>query len=503
MLSTSVRNQILSLFRELAIATNYPAIILFYKILCSIIKNCPSLNPTQINHFVNSQTFRDALSRYSQKSISDFFRNSQNIPHICNQCMILRNNKLHTNQTEFFLSIAPGMVADWSHFLKRTASPSLILDTLLRLYQDTALFTGNPSIFSCSPYIYSDTIRKSFPKADDSFVEAFWNAAFRLNFTSPTYNYTRVDQAIKIYAANNKSKDTLLANFLLEFRDIDQSPICFQALSPSDQAKINPTKHLDESKVNYHVIGKYLALDSPTAVLDRLYYQDYSDPVIECTLLINQLLARIQGATNPLIVNPSPQFLSLLAENATQLPEFTIIVPTRQIALAFSTQFNNWNFMSAEDWLPATGPENSQSDPLTADLVLLACPTGSSKRPCLAHLMRCFAPMPNCEFIVYAPERLCFGNRSSFLPDLKKKVMQLNQIIQVPQTLISSGSKRKLICIANSCTPEEAQRNVDIPIYQCLTESGGSWVSIAPEPKWCSLTSMWKNHSIDKIEWDE
>ena len=498
MLSTSVRNQILSLFSELTITTNYPAIILFYKILCSIIKEVPSLNPLEIAKFIKSPEFCDALARHSQNSITKFFSNPVHFQQISNLSWIVQRNNLHINYSGFFLSLAPSLVADWDHFLKIGIPDTAVLDSLMQLYKDTASLVGSPAIFSHVPYTYSNSIRKILPKTDNQFIEAFWNATFRTRCKAPEYKYTRVDKAIRIYAALGKSKETLLADYLLEFRDMNQQPICFRDLSPSNQQKVNPTKHLDETNVTYHVAGKYLALDFPATVLDRLYYQEFSDPLVDCTLLIDQFLARIRSSRSPLIINPSPQFLSLLEKKAPKASGLTIIVPSRQMALAFSIQFQDWAFVSAEDWLPASDSVKTQRDPLGTDLVLLLCPTGSSKRPKLSHLMRCFTPMTNCEFIAYAPEYLFIGKQSSFLPDLKQKLMQVNQIIEVTQALIFSGSKRKLILIANSCTPEEAQRNVNVPIYQCLTDSSGRWVSIAPESKWQDLISMWRNHSVGK-----
>lgn len=509
MITPKERQSFLAILHEMNVASTYPSLICLYKLISYIISKGGNTREQimstvfDYNFKYNSPLVRQfpGASMIAQKLVS---------PKLLDLCQIIKSHALHKDYTRFFAAFVPEMAADWYSLRQLDSEELPVLDVLYWHFTVTAGITGCDEMFHhCSDDFY-DQVYQHLPLLQPDDYEQIWEAVTYHACAEPDMSSHRVAKAVRLYAAQGKSKQDLLNAYLLEQRDLGKKPICYSDLSEAEQKKVAIELIPADDDVNFFTAPRYANSELPDKAVANLY--DYSNeiPCGESVVAFDTFMSRLHTAKAPLMINPNPHILNawrLLSQEDAQLPQLSVAMPSRGIALALSRRCPQIRFY---------GIEELTADPLTADLVLLYG-TDSKKQKKkskksrkaeeknetakkLTDLLSCFCPTDHGELVACVNVRAITASKSNFCPSLAKKGMQISHIINIPaaQGLKGRLKKKSTSCVVAGYVPE-VDIETQIPVYSCLTTEARDYVSVLPNPIYVPLVRFNSNRTLPQM----
>lgn len=383
-------------------------------------------------------------------------------------CEFMRETELHKDHTLFFTEFVPFMVAQWPLVNKEVPDTEQQLELLGNLFEATQKIVGTSELFNHISDDYFEEIQAKSPWIDADMFEVIWNAVFFYSGAVPDLKSDHVRKAVRLYANQNKSKEHLLADYLLELKDMGQKPIHFSSSSEVVQ-KLRLEGGLKKGEIlDYYTAPKLLTQELPAKVLQHLYYQNKSDAFADSVLSIQLFGNYIGQAQKPIVINPSPMFLHAWKRLKLSIPRLVAVVPTRKFGIALSPQYPDIEFWSFEEMLEC---------PAEADLILFF---GGNKEwkytPNALELLACLTPGPKCTLIAYLPSSALKQKKAELCQHLKEKGFAVSQMITVPGKLVDSTQKTILVGYKSTISTGEL---TGLPSYDCLYNKAKDMVTLA------------------------
>lgn len=448
MISVSKSERIKTLLAELQISpTDYPAMIVAYKILRHLATACLVIDEASVRQAINDSSYQRALAKYPLHISSSF--DITQATTIMRLCQIFRDAGWHSSYTDFFLALCPAMAADWVAVRALDGKSFSVLDALYGILT-VQLATGVEKMWFQDPHDYFSATRQYCPMLPLAAYDKIWSAVrgFDLTTTNLVDDSELVEQAIAQYAMRSASKKDLLRDYLHMFPDHSQTPMRFDQLDKKVQQHVQvvapPKTDVSSNcdREDYFTVPQRVAANTlPSRVLTRLLYRKTSDSKFDSTIALKAFTNRIYTAQNPVVLNPSPAFLEAWTSAEPALPAITVVVPSRQIGLALSQEYKSLSFYSVSE---------ARKTPLQTDLVLtFGEETSKTEQPDIVTLLSCVELTDNCEAIFRLPER-ALTQKTTLVGDLAKKNLTARRILQIPNGLCVSNKKALLIAAKNS-----------------------------------------------------
>lgn len=506
MITPKERQNFLAVLSELNIPSTYPSLICLFKLLSYLISTCGD-NRQKILLTVFSSRFKYDLEFGQKFPDASMIAAKLASPKILDLCGVMYAHALQKDYTRFFSAFVPEMVADWYSLRQLDSTELPILDVLYWHFAVTAGITGCDELFyHCSDDFY-DQVHQHLPLLQPDDYEQIWDAVTYHMCAEPDMHSNRVAKAVRLYAAKGKSKQDLLEGYLLEQRDLGEKPISYSDLSDAERKKAAIERIPSDDDVNFYTAARYVNSELPDKAVANLYDYSTEIPFGESMVAFDAFMSRLHTAKAPLMINPNPHILNawrLLSEEDNNLPQLSVAMPSRGIALALSRRYPQIQFYSVEELA---------AEPLTADLVLL-CGTDSNpkaKSPKkaeeknetakeLADLLNCFCPTDHCELVACVNTHAITASKPNFCPSLAKKGMQISHIINIPAAKGLKGrlKKKSTSCVVAGYVPA-IDTEVQVPVYSCLTTETRDYVSVLPDPIYIPLVRFNSNRTLPQM----
>ena len=512
MIALKDRQDFLAILSELRISDDYPAFICVYKLLSKLISNCQG-NVHQILAAGYTNRFRTVpgidwmfpgISHFADKLAS---------PMLEVLCRIMHRYNLHDDYSRFFLVFAPGMAANWHTLRALDTEERPIIDVLYWHFVVTSEITHSEAALGCSYGDFYDQMHQHLPSLQAYEYELIWDAVTFHQCATPNMQSPRVTKAVNLFAAQGKSKQDLLESYLLEQRDLGKTPICYAELSTQELQKVAIGKFPTDDDVNYHTAPMYINLERPHIVLANLYDYKKEIPFGESVMAFDAFISRLHMASTPLMINPNPHILEMwlsLSKDDTELPQLSVAMPSRGIALALSRRYPQVHFFGVEELM---------SEPITADLVLLygtdvkkekerkskknepeQARTKLAATPKLTDLFSCVQPAENCVVVACINTQAITAKRPNLCALLSSKGLQISQMTSIPA---DKGLKGRIKKISTMCiiagSVQEVDPEAQIPVYDCMATKARDYFSVFPLPWYISLINFNCGRTITQI----
>lgn len=491
MINPQKQNTFLECLAKLNISpTDYPAMILTYKILQHITKTAISLQIQDIRKKMQEPQYQRALQKYRHIDVSYSFRGGDEtcLRYIKCLCQIIQEENFCNDYISFFRTFTPGLAVDWGALQKMNSRGIQVLEALMGLYEGLGTVAGTEIIYEYNPNDYFDAIRKYSSCVSDEDAERIWAAAMYAHYNTPDTKTWRISKAISAYAKKGKSKDTLLNDYLLQYRDVGQKPICYNKLSKDDQKKTQVEKLPREEEVNYYTATKLLAVEAPCKVTAVLYYDEFCDPIVENTLPLYAFLASVHRAKAPVILNPSPYMLLALEAAVAPMEKILMVVPSRSIALALSQQFGKSTFYAVDEL---------RNDPVLSDLILMI-DIVKDRKNASADILDCINADVDAELVALVNENVLTSGKSGFMKKMNNKGLAPSQIIRINQSRVAAKRKRCLL-VASTYGKRSEDEKEKIPVYACVSTSTRDYVFVAPNRLEIPVARLETGVSLSKL----
>lgn len=383
-------------------------------------------------------------------------------------CDAMRESKLQGDPISFFIVFAPSLVLQWHKFNKAVPDVDRQLELLIHLFDATREIIGTAKLFDCISDDYFDKVHAKCDWIDADTFEAVWNAVFFYSGVAPDLKSDYVRKAVRLYANQNKSKEHLLADYLLELKDIGQKPVHFASSSKTVQ-KLRLESGLEKGEdLDYYTVPKQLTREVPAKVLNYLYYKNKSDAFADSVLSVQLFCDHLRQAQKPIVVNPSPMFLHAWKRLKLSTPRLVALVPNRKFGIALSPQYPDIEFWSFEEMVEC---------PVKADLILFFGLNKDWKyTPNALKLMDCLTPGPVCTLLAYIPSSTLKQKKEELSQKLKEKGFEVSHLIHVPGNLVESIQKTLLVGYRSTLNTGEL---AGVPSYDCLYNKAKDMVTLA------------------------
>lgn len=512
MISPKERQNFFSVLDELGIPSSYPSLICLYKLLSHVISICAD-NRTKILSTVFYPRFKYDPAPVRKFPDASMIAEKLASPKILDLCGVMYSHDLHNDYTRFFSAFVPAMVADW-HTLRRLDSKELpILDVLFWHFTVTAGITGCDELFHHCSDDYYDQVHQFLPLLQPGDYEQIWDAVTYHACAEPDMHSRRVAKAVHLYANHGKSKLDLLEAYLLEQRDLGKKPICYSDLSDHERKKVAIEKIPSDEDVNYYTAPRYVNSELSEKTVANLYDYSKDIPFGEAVVAFDIFASRLHTAKAPLMINPNPHILNvwrLLSQKDAMLPQLSVAMPSRGIALALSRRYPQVQFY---------GVEELKAEPLTADLVLLYGTdrkkkernTQKAKRAKQAQemnetstkitdLIDCICLTETCELVACINTHAMTAKDPNLCATLSSKGWQVSNVINIPA---AKGLKGRLKKTSTTCVVAGAVPSVDteaqIPVFSCMTTEARDYIAVLPDPIYVPLAHFNRGKTLSQI----
>ena len=441
-----------SLFAHLLISTtDYPTMIVGYKILRYLVSACKVIDEDSIKETMQTPLYAKALNRHSANILSAF--DPSHADAVAPLCKMLSEAGLANNYTAYFLMFCPAMVTDWACVRALEGEGVPVLDALYGIFSAISA-TDSEKLWRVDAHDFFAEAKRKCPELSlasfDRLFEAIRGYSFadaeRIGGSSAT------SEALDQYAKRSAGKRDLLRDYLHVFPDVGQKPICFRMLSEKNKQSVQVTQDAVQEEQDYFKLAQNVALKAlPSAVLTRLLYAKTSDPKVDCTVTLKAFANRMGKAHNPVVLNPAPAFLEAWTCAQPALPPITAVMPSRQIALALAQEYTTLSFYSVTE---------AHEAPVDTNLFLLfGEPNAKGERPCIADLLDSIDPADGCEAILCIPQQAMI-NQTNLMESLTSKRLLPWRIVQLPNGL--SNSVKKALLFATESKEEDANTQTQL-----------------------------------------
>lgn len=499
MITPKERQNFLSVLHELNIPSTYPSLICLYKLLSCVITICAD-NRQKILLTVFYSRFKYDLDFGQKFPDASMIAAKLASPKILDLCGVMYAHALHKDYTRFFSAFVPEMVADWYSLRQLDSEELPVLEVLYWHFTTTAGTIGSEAVFhTCSDDFY-DQVHQHLPLLQPDDYEQIWDAVTYHACAEPDMHSTRVTKAVRLYAAQGKGKRDLLESYLLEQRDLGKKPICYSDLSDAERTKVAIERIPTDDDVNFYTASRYVNSELPDKAVANLY--DYSNeiPFGESVVAFDAFISRLHTAKAPLMINPNPHILNawrLLSQEDNNLPQLSVAMPTRGIALALSRRYPQVWFYSINDLL---------AKPLTTDLVLLYGTDSNKKAKAsnpageITDLLNCFCPAENSEVVACVSTRVITSKEPNLCAALIGKCLQVSHVINIPAAKGLKGRLKKTstTCVVAGAVPE-VDTEAQIPVYSCLTTEARDYVTVLQDPIYVPLDRFNRGGTLTQI----